>query len=81
VDCLFFDFENLLRLFQQWGKCKNYRNGCYSCYKASCQVLNYKIVEKKSYNNLYITWSKTAFLLFDSVRKHTCVQLFLPIAI
>jgi len=40
VDCLFIDFENLLRLFQQWEKCKNYGNGCYSCYKASCQVLN-----------------------------------------
>jgi len=39
VDCLFFYFENLLRLFQQWEKCNNHRNVCYSCYKASCQVL------------------------------------------
>jgi len=51
VDCLFFDFENLLRLFQKWEKCKNYRNDCYSCYKAPCQVWNYKIVEKKSYDS------------------------------
>jgi len=28
VDYLFFDFENLLRLFQQWEKFKNHRNGC-----------------------------------------------------
>jgi len=38
VDRQFFDFENLLHLFQQWEKCKNHRNGCYSCYKASCQI-------------------------------------------
>jgi len=38
VDCLFFYFESLLHLFQQWEKCKNHRNGCYSCYKASWQV-------------------------------------------
>jgi len=57
VDWLFFDFESLLRLFQQWEKCKNHRNGCYSCYKASCQVSNQKIVEKKSCNNFYIAWS------------------------
>jgi len=25
-----FDFESLLRLFQQWEKCKNHRNDCYS---------------------------------------------------
>jgi len=36
---LFFSFESLLHLFQQWEKCKNHRNGCYSCHKASCQVL------------------------------------------
>jgi len=57
MDWLFFDFESLLRLFQQWEKCKNHRNGCYSRYKASCQVLNQKIIEKKSYNSFYIVWS------------------------
>jgi len=56
-------------------KCKNHRNGCYSCYEASCQVLNQKIEEKKSYNSFYIAWSETAFLLCDSVRKRTCIKL------
>jgi len=42
VDCLIFFFESLLSLFQQWKKCKNHRNSCYSCYKASCQVWNQK---------------------------------------
>jgi len=57
VDCLFCYFKSLLRLFQQWEKCKNHKNGCYSCYKASCQVWILKIVEKKSYDSFYITWS------------------------
>jgi len=57
VDWLFSDFESILRLIQQRQKCKNNRNGCYSCYKASCQVLNQKSVEKKSYNSFYIAWS------------------------
>jgi len=64
-----------MRLFQPWENCKNHRNGCYGRYKASCQVWNLKIVVKKSYDSFYITWSETAFLLFDSVRKRTCVQL------
>jgi len=57
VDWLFFDHESVLHLFQQWEKCKNHRNGCCSCYKASCQVLNQKILQKKSNNSFYIAWS------------------------
>jgi len=63
VDWLFFDLESLLRLFQQWEKCKNHRNSCYSCYKASCQVLNQKIV-KKIYNSFYIAWSVDSISAF-----------------
>ena len=36
VDCLCFDFENLLRLFQQREKCKNNVNVCY-CRQNHCR--------------------------------------------
>jgi len=33
-----FYFESLLYLFQNGKNCKDYTNGCYNCYEASCQV-------------------------------------------
>jgi len=75
-----FYFESLLRLFQQWEKCKNHRNGCYSCCNASCQVWNLKTVEKKSYDSFKSPGPRQHFCFSTLSENAPASSCALPIA-